>query len=564
MMRHRLRTSVTVIAIAVCCKGASGLAGQSPESSIRASQMPRADATVATAQARGRVVDGETGRPLRHVLVRIFSSELREMHSRMTDDQGRFEFAALPPSHYRLVAQKDGYLSVDYGQTRPGDSGKALDLRGADKLENLNFSLSRGAVITGRIVDEYGDPAVNIKVRALRYVFEHGEKRLTDEAVASTDDLGEYRLDGLVPARYYVSAAASRAQHPEPDSALEDAEDLYVPTYYPGSLNATGARTVTLALGQIVEASFQLVPARASRLSGTAVNSHGQAMTEVEAYKTNAMFGDRSDAMVGQDGSFTIVGLAPGDYQLRATGPSSRAGDWEVATALVGVTGSDIKNLRLTADAPVLITGRVVADPPPGSAVTPGDFRVVLDTIPIGSRPERFTTTPAAVLDDWTFILAAPPDTYSLEDMVLPAGWFLEAVQVDTLAAADSGIVVKPNEELHNVEIRVTNRPATISGTVVNARGQAARDYVVIIFPRDDQRWTPRSRYVLTAPPDQDGRFTVTAPARADYLAVAVESIEPGAWTDPDVLKRLVGNASAFSLTDGETRTLTLKIVSAP
>ena len=56
----------------------------------------------------------------------------------------------------------------------------------------------------------------------------------------------------------------------------------------------------------------------------------------------------------------------------------------------------------------------------------------------------------------------------------------------------------------------------------------------------------------------------MTAPARPDYLAVAVESIEPGAWTDPDVLKRLVDKASAFSLAEGETRTLTLKIVSAP
>ena len=44
------------------------------------------------------------------------------------------------------------------------------------------------------------------------------------------------------------------------------------------------------------------------------------------------------------------------------------------------------------------------------------------------------------------------------------------------------------------------------------------------------------------------------------YYAIAVEYLAQGEWNDPDVLDRLKANATKFSLDEGETKTLDLKI----
>jgi hypothetical protein len=92
---------------------------------------------------------------------------------------------------------------------------------------------------------------------------------------------------------------------------------------------------------------------------------------------------------------------------------------------------------------------------------------------------------------------------------------------------------------------------------VVNDRGEPVKEFMVIVFAQDEDRWTLRSRYVLPAPADQDGRFTVTPP-RGDYLAIAFDDVEDGAWSDPEFLRRIRDRATPFSLGDGETRALTL------
>jgi len=66
----------------------------------------------------------------------------------------------------------------------------------------------QAAVITGRVVDEDGDPLPNFEVGLLRKL--PGKSR--EPAVTRNDrtnDLGEYRLFGLAPGRYFVSAAYS-------------------------------------------------------------------------------------------------------------------------------------------------------------------------------------------------------------------------------------------------------------------------------------------------------------------------------------------------------------------
>ena len=180
-----------------------GRGGQVPFPGGRLGLPPRDTVQPATGTAKiaRRVVSAETGAPIRRAQIRISSPDARINRDVTTDSDGRFEFLTLPAGRYRLYVTKAGYVSLEYGQARPFEAGKPLDIANGQSLEKIDFSLPRGSAITGRVTDEFGDPITDVQVQAMRYQFTNGERQLVNAGrVATTDDLGQYRIFGLMPA----------------------------------------------------------------------------------------------------------------------------------------------------------------------------------------------------------------------------------------------------------------------------------------------------------------------------------------------------------------------------
>jgi Carboxypeptidase regulatory-like domain len=549
---------IRVIAAFVLCAGIPAIGG---------AQVPsRTDApTTGTAQIRGRVFDLAAGKPLRRAQIRLNSADYRQNFVTASDEQGRYEFKELPAGRYSLSVSKGGYVTLSYGQTRPFESGRPVELHDTQILEKVDFSLPRGAVVTGRLVDEFGDPAPNVQVTVMRYTFVQGQKRLTPTGGAdTTNDLGEFRLFGLPPGQFYICGTS------RPNVGLGPADDDragYAPTYYPGVTNPSEAQRLTIGLGQArPDVNFALVPTRTARVSGTAVDSRGRPITNgpVTIYQLSSMIFNTQSVIVRPDGTFVINGLTPGDYQLRAQSMTANDGSRDIAMAQITVNGDDIADVRLVADAPVAVSGRVVLDPAAAGSLAPSAFRVSTWSMPTSTMTMSFGGVPAAqVQEDWTFTTKAVPGRNRMA-ITTPPGWSMKAVRLNGADVTDSGIDVKRNQEVRNIEIEVTNHPATLSGTVTNNRGDVPADYMVVVFARDEQRWTPGTRYILTARPDQNGQFKVSPTPPGDYLAAAFEYIEPGQSGDPDFLKQIRDRATAFSLGDGEAKTLRLKLIAQP
>jgi hypothetical protein len=122
-----------------------------------------------TGRLRGRVVGGESGQPLRRAIVRLQGQEFREGRVASSDEEGRWEMKDLPAGRYNLTASKGGYVQLNYGQRRPFERGRPIELADGQTLENVNFNLPRGSVIAGRIIDEFGEPVADVMVSALHY-----------------------------------------------------------------------------------------------------------------------------------------------------------------------------------------------------------------------------------------------------------------------------------------------------------------------------------------------------------------------------------------------------------
>ena len=122
-----------------------------------------------TAAISGIVVDDqEPAKFLNRAIVTVSAPELPRSRSVVTDDQGGFLIAGLPPGRYTVKAEKPAYLSAALGSKRPLRSGTALVLSGGANVSGLVVKLWRGAVVAGRVTDESGRPLRGAAVRLVR------------------------------------------------------------------------------------------------------------------------------------------------------------------------------------------------------------------------------------------------------------------------------------------------------------------------------------------------------------------------------------------------------------
>jgi hypothetical protein len=191
------------------------------------------------------VFAADSGQPLRKAQVRIFASEIRENRLATTDVDGKFEFKEVRAGRYTISVSKGSYVGLSYGQERPLDAPKPLQILDNQTVEKVDFMLPRGSVITGRIVDEFGEPMSDVQIAAQRYSSSTGQRRLVPTAVRRR------------PTTWASSAcSASRpastltATWRNTNQANNEDRTAYAPMYFPGTDNAAQAQRITLAVGR--------------------------------------------------------------------------------------------------------------------------------------------------------------------------------------------------------------------------------------------------------------------------------------------------------------------------
>src|SRR5262245_6370815 len=280
----------------------------------------------------------------------------------VTDSNGQFTFQRLPAGQFTLTLFQSQFLQTTYGQKRPGGQGTTIRLTDGQQLE-VKVQMMRGGVITGTVYGDDGEPQRSVQVRGLRYVMTNGVRRLQPTGFASTDDRGVYRLFGLQPGDYMVSAtpAASEALMTErmnaESVAIEQAiqsgavqppaapglpspvsvpisppqpmaapattpPPAYLPVYAPSSLMPSGATTVTVAGGdERGGVDIQLRLAQASQVQGTVATAVEPGVAvQVSLVNDDPTMdtGAYNTARIDQNGRFTFRTIAPGKYTVFA------------------------------------------------------------------------------------------------------------------------------------------------------------------------------------------------------------------------------------------------------
>lgn len=307
--------------------GAAVIALLLPAPTVQATQSTSSGATIS-----GRVIDGGTQVPIAGARLVLLpaptgrpTGPMGPPAQVMTGDDGVYTFSGVAAGRYRLQVQKIGFVAPNAAQTLLLEVGSGQSLAGPD------FRLSKGAAISGRVVDARGEPLAGMIVQALHRPVPTGARgrgrrmpALPGGQPGQTNDIGEFRVTGLEAGDYYVAAS------PQPRSPLEQSSSggtTPITTYYAGSSELTGAQVITVAAGQTVGGlDIMMMTARGFAISGIVVDEMnrpiaGAMVRAMPAQATVVGLSPRGSSRTQPDGTFTVGDITPGTYRLTASVP---------------------------------------------------------------------------------------------------------------------------------------------------------------------------------------------------------------------------------------------------
>ena len=134
-------------------------AAQSPSSAGQQQKEPE-PCTVS-----GRVAAAAEGTPVQSARVGLIQADAGQhpaVYGATTDDQGHFEIKKVPPGRYHFVASHTGFISQQYQAKELHGSGAVLSLSPGQTIDDAMFRLTRAAVVSGRVLDEAGEPVQGV------------------------------------------------------------------------------------------------------------------------------------------------------------------------------------------------------------------------------------------------------------------------------------------------------------------------------------------------------------------------------------------------------------------
>jgi len=543
----------------------------------------RTDATD-TARITGRVMDAASGKPIRNARLQIVPVEGQRFSIlARTDVQGRFTFSPLPARRYTLSAEAERYVPLEFGQKRPGETGTLIQLREGENF-TADFNLPRASALEGTVLDEFGDPAPNVVVRVARKQYVAGRQRLMPVGgrlqPPATDDQGHYRISALPPGDYYVAGLTG---------AYADMNDVggFAPTYYPGTTDSGAAAAVTIALGADSAAPFSLAPAKTVSVSGTMVDGEGKPVAGrgtlwlMTPDNLQLMDFNLARGSTAPDGTFLLRNVPQGSYTMQGFGPApeNRGGIWRdsgpgvtLAPMNLGamsfgwlsltVGDVDLDKVTLTVTNGTSLRGKVLLEdaslPPP----TAEQVRVTAVPLEFDSAPVSGGPPPSETHADLTFEVTKLSGMRRILVSVASPSWTVKKITLDEFDITDTPRDFR-TKDVEGVEVVLSSKVSRITGGVSDDKGPVT-DYAVVFFPNDPTKWIDRSRFVMMARPTQQGRFDVRGLPPEDYLVIALPNVVGTEWQDPDFLHQLGPEATSFVLSEGESRTLDLKLKKRP
>ena len=199
---------LNLMVLAVSLVAVDSLAGIDVAATDADSRQSRPSALVS-----GQVIDADTRQPLTGAMVWIqpLKGEPRSRIGVLVDERGRFAFDKLAAGSYILRASREGFMTASYGQRSATTRDYVtLDVAQERAHRDIVLPLWKYAFVTGRVVDDSGQPVAGVSIRGMRRTVIAGNTTFTFDSVecsgacllTQTDDRGMFSFNKIVPGAY--------------------------------------------------------------------------------------------------------------------------------------------------------------------------------------------------------------------------------------------------------------------------------------------------------------------------------------------------------------------------
>lgn len=511
-----------------------------------------------TATLAGTVVKEPGSQPLKKVLLHVIAEDQKQggNYTADTDSEGRFRIEKVQPGRYRVMLEKTGFHQVNLRGHQ--SEGSILSVQAGQEINDLLFEMLPAAVITGKVVDEDGEPLANFGVSLLRK--RPGKSR--EPEVASnerTNDLGEYRFGGLFPGQYFVVVLPlpdiRNFEHvaKDPETTPGKPGMNYLTTYYPGTADITQAAAMSLRAGDEMPVNFTMIPGRTYRVRGIVTGVPANQKPIVQ-FLSNGVNNSLNGADVAPDGRFEIRGVAPGSYSITVF--SGAEGQILSTRESVRVVAADVEGLKLTPVRPFTLTGHVRAQ-------GRGPRELAQLTATLRPLPDAEDYGTAITSEGWN----AKVDYFGNFQWtnVTPGNYvagvyredgsdsFLKSATVGN-SNADAGFSVTGPA---SIELVIGSRGGLIEGVALD-NDKPASNATVVAVPEENYRKL-HERFGVGST-DQNGRFAIHGLAPGNYTLFAWQDLDDDLYYDAAFLKSQETNGVTLKVEEGSRQKIELKV----
>jgi Carboxypeptidase regulatory-like domain len=559
----RITGMLIVLSCIFACPGLSLFAQQSSSTEDAADQAKQ------LCTVGGSVVRSGTNEPLTKARIVLRAEDERSSppHVTVTNAQGQFTIEDIPPGRYVLRVERNGYMGKTYGEDDQGNSSTILTLKPAQHMTDLVFRLQRCGVISGRILDDDGEPVEGVTVELLGQSRWHGKVNTHTARQEQTNDLGEYRLFDLRPGRYFVRAYPSANSWETIAGTILESSTLksaggYAPIYYPKASEIARASSIELKAGEEVSGiDLMLVRQRTYRIRGRVFNpivDRPGGETSVGLVPEDPVTSSSADIRRGSineiTGDFEINDVPAGRYIVYA---EWRDGENEFAGLVsVAVSNTSVDSIRIVINRGADVPGRIVVE---GKAAVPREISVGLE----GRNPRQLGSVERAKMKpDGTFLLTGLFDgVYDIDVWSECDVCYLKTATSNGQDILERGLEIGSGTSQSPIELIYSSNSGTVDGTVVRTDGLPASGAEVVLIP-DRHRFSPYSDYREKST-DQYGHFTIRGIAPGDYHVYSWQSADFD-YTDREFLKRFEQKAQTLSISENDKKSLQLPLLAAP
>jgi protocatechuate 3,4-dioxygenase beta subunit len=485
-----------------------------------------------TFRVAGTVLDSETATPVRKA--RMSLSAAGRTKTFVTGTDGRFEFD-VADGKYSLSADVHE-IRQNYGRRTPDSGfGIAVVVGPGQNTSDLVFRWFPPATVSGRVIDQFGEPVETAKVSLIRIVVLNGHKRVYFYGAKYSDDRGEYRFGSLLPGSYYITVSgtpwyASRAltvpMRLSPSAPLTSA--AFAAMYYPATHDPRAAAPIVIKPGQEGRADFTL-----DETPGVTINVHCEGGPRA---KSLALIGegvngfqDAARQLSMNAGDAAITGVPPGRYAVRIT--ATENGRNLAAWQSVEVGSSDVAVQLALKPAPSIVGTVEFKDPstrPRGTVA----IRVTYDVT-------GFTVSRTVAADGSFEFANFPVGRYQVLGI---SGSFASDIFTEDGALQDGYFDLIPGPPMR-VRVVASDATSSIKG-FVKVDDRTMEGVMVVLAMQKDSENVVNYRAFQT---DSDGSFDIQSVRPGEYYLFAVDSPDLE-WTNPAAIRPYFAGARSIRI----------------